>query len=101
MKLVLYFVAFAAGFLACVGLSRRRTPPERRDPWEAKYREMFQRYRDLTLRLETIDRMSENKANLMRQSLLKVAGLLRPADGINSERALEALREIDSALKDS
>lgn len=101
LKTIPYLIAFAAGFLACMGLLRRRGSPAVPGGWEAKYREVFQRYRDLTQRLESIDKTAENKANRLRMSLLNVAELLRPADGINSERALAALREIDTALKDA
>ena len=97
IKLIPYLAAFAVGFFASRFLFRF-TGTTASVGWEHKYREIFQRYRDLTQRFESIDRAADLKAARLRKSLIDVAAILRGSDGVAPDRAAAAIREIDAAL---
>ena len=100
LKLLPYFVAFAAGFGVCLTLlARSRAPGASRD-WETKYHDLLERFRSLSQRLKEVDQGTDVRTSRLRRTLNEVRTLL--ANGKPPNHAAErALKEIDAALKES
>ena len=101
MRLLPYVIALAAGFIACAVFVRRDGPGGSSTDWERKYREILQRYRDLTTRLEHIDKTADLKASRLRQTLVIAAGHLREEASQSNGRASTALEIIEAGLKEN
>jgi hypothetical protein len=100
VKVLPYVVVFAVGVvIAVIFLSRRRAGGGA--DWERKYRDILQRYRDLTGRLAEFDKESDFRANRLRRTLWDVRGMLVNPRGMSPDSANTAVREIDTALKET
>ena len=103
LKLLPYLIVFAFGAVSALILSSRRRWGGGGEAmeWERKYREIHQRYRDLTGRLAEFDQDSDVRANRLRRTLWDVRGMLGNARGVSPEGARTAVEEIDAALKET
>jgi hypothetical protein len=102
LKLVPFAFAFVLGFfVALLVFSRRRSRSAQEESWEGKYREIHERYRDLTRRLAEFDKDADYRANRLRRTLWDVRGMLVNPKGVPPERAQTAVTEIDAALKEA
>jgi len=97
LRLLPYLLVLGAGFAAALVLLRRTGPSA--SQWEAKYREIYDRYRDLTRQLKGVEERGDIKAAKLRQSLVDIALILRDGSGSAADARAEALRRIDSTLQ--
>ena len=103
MRLIPYLLAFAIGFFVGMLLFRRKEERIATSQWEAKYRDLLDRYRDLTRKLQGDDgapREPHMLASRYRQTLWDVRGVLLNAQGVSPEKARSAVAEIDEALRE-
>lgn len=103
VRLVPFLVCFGAGFFAGVMLALRggRSRGAFSTDWEAKYREVEGRYRDLTRRLEDADRKASARATVYRTTLRDVAELMKEPEKLSAENVETTYQRIVSVLGDS
>ena len=101
-RLVPILLGFAVGFFLAMtffgGRGSRRKSSDSSE-WEEKYRDLYDRYRDLTRELNKPSAQNPENANELRQGLWRVRSILGEPDEIDSERATAALMEIDLVLE--
>ena len=99
IRLLPYVLLLALGFITGAILVRRSGPGSG-ETWESKYREIFNRYRDLTKQLQGVEQRGDLKANRLRQRLIEVAGMLNGNGEADARKVKAALEMIESALRE-
>ena len=99
LRLLPFLFCFGAGFVVCLVLVARSRPPGAARDWEAKYHDVSRRYRELSERLQSIDRDADVRASLLRQALSEVRDLLAQRAPAATDGAQRALERIDAALR--
>ncbi len=99
LRLLPYMLVLGLGLVAGAILVRRSGPGSNTN-WEAKYREIFNRYRDLTRQIEGAEDRGELKANKLRQRLLEIVGILRSEEAEAATLIRAALEKTELALRE-
>ncbi len=101
LRLLPFLFVFAFGFFVGMMVFVRRGEAKGGEDWEVKYRDLYQRYRDLTQRLGKVDEHADLKASRLRQTLWDVRGMLNDPERLSPDRARSALTEIEAALNET
>ena len=99
LRFLPYILLLGLGFVAGAILVRRSGPGSNTN-WEAKYREIFNRHRDLTRQLQGAEDRGDLKASKLRQRLQEIVGILRSEEPEAATRIQVALEKTESALRE-
>jgi hypothetical protein len=98
LKLLPIILGLFVGFMLALLLLRQAGARNQTAKWERQYRELHGRYRNLTQRLQDVDRTAEAKSNRLRQKLLDVGEILSRKQSDSAAQVDKALQEIKAAL---